>query len=162
MAYKHLIAYFSFRLILLFFSTFQVSQKCFEIGIFAHKILYTKFHTRLHTLYHIRFSSCNIQSGYVSRIGSSPPHSVHSRNSGRECESGIRIVVWTRIKVMTHPISRFVAPYAKGRSHILRFDVESRYKPREAEDKDRLPRPRLSSDHFVAITYRLSTPYRRY
>ena len=25
-------------------------------------------------------------------------------------------------KIMTHPISRFVAPYAKGHSHILRFD----------------------------------------
>lgn len=26
-------------------------------------------------------------------------------------------------KVVTHPISRFVAPYAKCRSHFLRFDV---------------------------------------
>lgn len=60
---------------------------------------------------------------------------------------------------MTHPISRFVAPYAKGRSHILRFDVESRYKPARTrartKDKDRPPRLSLAISSQLRIGYRL-------
>lgn len=130
------------------------------------------------------FLSCNIQSGtYLAFDRHAYRRARTDRWSSRKCKSEIpreaciAKAAWKfsndrpkartgdkdrRLeahKVMTHPISRFVAPYAKGRSHILRFDVESRYKPARTrartKDKDRPPRLSLAISSQLRIGYRL-------